>query len=405
MESINKVLHLQYTALICFFLFLVVESHVWNLIGWKFIFIQRYYVFISFVFFAFFFLNILYVVKLKRHFKYCVFFLGLWPMLSLFLSRFWGGVLVEEINRTFKYIPLVFLYFVFAKFKINEKTIVASLITFGVITCIIQIVEQFFPEMAVFGSFDLDDENYGYALGNMRNNLYRFRVGSSAVQLFCLFFFWQKLREKFSLLVFVMLLLFSVSIYLYLTRQIILAVFATLILSFLIEKKIHFSVIIVFLAGVVGLYYYWDVLFGEFIRDYDESGHYTTDIRIECGKFVLQKIFDNQIAMIVGHGHLPVEWNVWYNMGYFLSDIGFIGESFYYGILWAVAYFYMVFNILVTYKNKIPLYVRLFVLCVTFSSIMIFPYHTEMGLIIWACVLYICSLHTNRILKIKYGLS
>ena len=403
--NVNTGPRLQYMALLMLSLFLVIESHVWNLIGWKFVFLQRYYVFISFFFLVFFFVNILYVSRINRHFKYSVIFLGLWPMLSVFLSRFWGGVPLEEINRTLKFIPLVFLFFVFAKYKINEKTIVTSMVTFGVATASIQIIEQIFPEMAIFGSFDLEDDNYGFAIGNMRNNLYRFRVGSSAVQLFCLFFFWQKVRERFTPLSFAMLLLFSISVYLYLTRQIILAALATIAISFLIKKKIHFSVILLFLLGIAGLYIYWDALFGDFIRDYDESGHYTTDIRIECAQFVIKKIFDNPIAMIVGHGHLPVEWKNWYNMGYFLSDIGFIGESFYYGIPWAIAYFYMVIRILVVYKKRIPLYIKLYVLCVTISSMMIFPYHAEMGLIVWSCVLYICSLHTNLILKLKYGFS
>ena len=200
--------------------------------------------------------------------------------------------------------------------------------------------------------------------------------------------------------------MFSISIYFYLTRQILITIIATLGITFLLDKKKHWSIIFLFIFATVILYFYWENLFGFFVKDYEETQHYTTDIRIECAEFVIPKILDNPLVAIVGHGHLPIERNSWYDMGYHLSDIGFIGESFYYGIVWVVGYFFVVYGIVMKHRKEIPLYIRLYVICTALPSFMIFPYHNEMGILTWACVLYICSLNiqSSKKKRIKYVL-
>ena len=83
-------------------------------------------------------------------------------------------------------------------------------------------------------------------------------------------------------------------------------------------------------------------------------------------------------------------------MLYYPSDIGFFGESIYYGCFWAIAYFYVAFRIVVTYRNRIPLYIRLYVICSGFISIFIFPYRDRIEMYNWMCVVYIASLYIDR---------
>ena len=76
-----------------------------------------------------------------------------------------------------------------------------------------------------------------------------------------------------------------------------------------------------------------------------------------------------------------------------VTDIGIIGQWFIYGLIWIILYVFMVFNIVIRYRKKIPLYIRLFVIGTFINSAWIFPYRREYEFFIWTVVLYISSIY------------
>ena len=51
---------------------------------------------------------------------------------------------------------------------------------------------------------------------------------------------------------------------------------------------------------------------------------------------------------------------------------------------------------LIKYKNKTPMYLKLFVLATFLDSFMIFVYAYEFGMLVWTTVLYLLSININR---------
>lgn len=250
----------------------------------------------------------------------------------------------------------------------------------------------------VFGLIDGDfDETF------QRNGILRFYIGSYFIAIFCIYFYWSKLQGKLSCLKIVLFIVFMISMYLYMTRQIMLATLVTIGISICMmnKKKVKlYAVISVVILGFL-LYQYYDVLFGELVNSYKQD-QFTTDIRWKCMNFTTSQFLNNPSMMIFGFGHIAAEKS-WASKGYYMSDIGILGETFYYGIGWAILYVYILYKYVWKYGKIIPLYIRLFFIGTFINSIFIFPYRNNSEAFIWVCALYVGGLYIRKkkICKIK----
>ena len=140
----------------------------------------------------------------------------------------------------------------------------------------IQIIQQFTYPIVVCGTFD---ENEMLRKGlledvEIRNGLYRFRLNTNGIfTMIILFYVWGRMKTKMMIKYFIVFIILLASIYLSLTRQLIVTSLVTLILfSFCgkgIKTKIASFLFLFFLSIV--LWIYFEQLFGEFIETTSSS--------------------------------------------------------------------------------------------------------------------------------------
>lgn len=101
------------------------------------------------------------------------------------------------------------------------NVVINSLTTVAITIFFIQVVQQFLPNMAVFGVYE---EELGKSeVAEIRNGLYRYRLSCQCVTFFCLYYYWQQTLEKYTLKSAILSVILMASIYLTLTRQLIVA--------------------------------------------------------------------------------------------------------------------------------------------------------------------------------------
>ena len=307
-----------------------------------------------------------------------------------------GNSLYDELVNSFSWTYIIGIFWILKKYKVTERTIIITLTIFAIATCVIQIYEQINPELAIFGVIDPTADNYMGEIADMRNDLYRLKVGSAFIQIFCFFYYWDRVISKKQYVYLIIVFLLAASIYLYLTRQLIIAVSATCLLSLILQntnssKRVAFILLLFFGYALINNY---EVLFGSLVSDYSDNT-YTTDIRWECMSNTLSWQFDNLLSFIIGAGHPIYLLERWYTKGYDMSDIGFIGAGFYYGLIWVVAYFKFVVTLLRKHRKQLPNYIILYFISTAIMSLFIFPYTNAPGIFVWTCTIYIVNLYVN----------
>jgi hypothetical protein len=281
---------------------------------------------------------------------------------------------------------------------ITESELVNTLICISMITLILQVFQNLFPEAAMFGTYQEDVyNNYGeLQIASERNGILSFRIATNRASIVCLFFFWCRLLRNFTFKDFLFFLCFSVSIYLNMTRQVLGVIAFVLLYSYAKQlgsghtiQKITFGFVSIFL-----LYYFWDDLFGNLIGMLKDDT-YTIDIRGIALPYIFNESSDNIIQFLFGHGGLTERENIWEQSGIYISDVGFVGELFRYGLVWILMYFGF---IIYSFKKRrvTPHYINLFLLATFLDCIFIFPYRNVQEIFVWVICLYIMSLHLRK---------
>lgn len=383
------------TVTLCMVALVIFLGNGLNLIGWGYIVQLRYYLLMAGVCWALY--GLFFIQYRNRHitFKYYSLFLTLWPFGILLTSSLLGGIITEELTRVQVWVYVSTFFMLFYHFKFTEKRLMWIIVIVAIITAIIQILQQVDPLFAIFGGSA--DDTGEVVITAERNGMARFFVGSYQVQMLAMCFCWYKMLKTFKPIWFLLSALMLVSIYLYLTKQILITTLFTLALSFFLVKGrwvriLSYSLLII--CGI-SLAIFWEDLFGDMIRD-SKDDNFSHAIRFEFIGYIIEYNFANPVKAIFGHGTTIPFFEELRHMLYHPSDIGFFGESIYYGWPWALAYFYIAFRILVTYRAHVPIYIRLYVLCSGFISIFIFPYRDRIEMYNWMCVVYIASLYIDK---------
>lgn len=312
------------------------------------------------------------------------------------------GIMTEV--ETIKQLPLFLIFFLCYSFGLSERQLVRPITIVGFIILAIQVLQIIFPDSAVFGVFNEGDYARGATdVAEERNGIFRFRLESYMITLFCLFYYWHGLLSRRNLKYLVYFLLFAISLYFNLSRNLVFTALITLALSFLMihskkpsaenkrKSKLNARHIALFLTFVAVFVVLLKTVFTDFIADTqsDVSG---SSIRFFAFAYYGLAILDSPLTLLFGNGH-PTETDSWdqANMGLFPSDVGFVGECYYYGLIWIAIYFVTIYLLLFRHRKKLPLYIKLFLIDTALMSILIFPYRSGYEYMIWGIVLYIAS--------------
>lgn len=187
-----------------------------------------------------------------------------------------------------------------------------------------------------------------------------------------------------------------------LTRQIIAACLIVIFCSFLIGKKVKITTIILIIFLLVGLYYSYDFLFSSFTAQTKEENT-ENNIRLLAATYYWNESIRTPWTFLFGYG-LPATKGIYLDYilqirnlyKFYTTDVGFVGQIYERGILYVIACYILMYRLFVQLKNKIPEYIRLFVLFTGIMSPLIFPYIETTQFIIWGMLLYICDFHINN---------
>lgn len=287
----------------------------------------------------------------------------------------------------------ILYYFLLHYYRIKEITIIRILTILSLFILVIQCVQQYSYPIAFWGTQQSPNSN---ELIEIRNGLFRFRISSYFFAMLTAFFYWQDTLRKVRVSTAIMFALSLMSVYLFLTRQIIATTLVAIFVSiFLIKgnKLKLFTILLLIIFGFI-LYNYSELFFEEFINTSKNEAN-DDNIRVYSAVFFLQKIKANPISFAFGNG-IPALCEKWgMNNGYWITDVGFIGECFIYGVFYIIVYFITLWK-LYGYRKQIPLYIKMYIIATFLISFMIFPYRTRVEFMLWAMALYICDLHINK---------
>lgn len=319
-------------------------------------------------------------------------------IIGMLLSIIFGESSIAQDVNIIKQIPLFLVFYILYAYKISTQKLLRIVTTLGIVIFIIQIIQIAFPDLAIFGIYSDDDiiENNTFDKAEIRNGIFRYRYESYFISILCFFYYWSKMLNHFSLKNIASVLLFALSICLYMTRNIMLSTFAVAVLSLCFNHKatksrnhiLRLSIIFITLLIIL---FQSQTIFSDLIEQ-TQTDLDTDNIRLASFVFYWEKICTSTHSFLFGYGH-PLELQTWQeDMHLYPSDIGFIGEWFHYGICWIIIYFTTIFILLIKYRKQIPFFIKIYIWEVAIMSILIFPYRFGYEYVIWAIVLYIASI-------------
>ena len=314
------------------------------------------------------------------HFQKTVLLLAFYPFLSVIYSFIeYGQPIMDGIRGTIPWL-LWLSYFFFHHVKISEGSFLKAILYIAFFIASVQIIQQFTYPDILFNVPVEDESNPDDELVSSRNGIWRFRLGDVGYfAALVLFYVWEKVRQRFSGIVFIILSLMTISLYLTLTRQIIFSTIVTIIASFyLARERLRKWRTILIIALLAIIYLNYETLFAELGKMTEEETN-EDYIRILSGQYFFTETFSSVQAAILGHGvavsgaFSVMVKNLQENWHFYASDVGFIGQMWKFGVPYVIICFYLLFSLFFTWRHYIPTYIRLFVLFTTIMSIMIFP--------------------------------
>lgn len=343
----------------------------------------------------------------QYNFKGPVLCLMLLPFISMLNTNvLYGQTFIDSFKALIDNFVWVF-YFILHKYKIKESTVIKIFLITALFIVALQIIQQFTYPNAMFGvaSQDQQIERKMLEAAEQRNGLWRFRImGANAFAAIVLFAFMTFVRKKMNSRLLIVALLMLVCIYLTLTRQLMASCLLTVFLSFFLGKKNKGMVVSLIIGAILFaiLYSYADVLFGGLAEQTKDDAN-EDNIRLASAAYFWSESISSPFVFLFGHG-LPgqtgpfrlLQYKLNMVFGFYTSDVGFIGMTYQYGAIYVIACYVILYKVFFSYKKKVPLYVRLFVIYTTVTSIMMFPFFGRLEYLYWSMIFYICDLHINK---------
>lgn len=329
--------------------------------------------------------------------KYVIGFVFI-PMLSFIPCFFEHGQSFMESFRVYLPYMILFLYFYMHKEKISVKTLINILTIYAVVRTSIVIVEQFtYPNYLFAFRPETYDENGILKPIEVRSGIYRYYISDTYFSQFLIFYYFQKMTEKYRLRYLVFFVFGLVGLYLDQTRQfMVTTVLALVIISLLSSnfkhKKLAISLII--FSGIVILNFS-DILFGSLMSKTSDElnednirylSYYTYFSSYWGGP--LSYIFGNGMAGNSAYGiemqKLTLDYGLW------RADVGIVGFLNQYGYV-SVLYF-LLFYILYLRKNwkYIDVHLQMFFLASLLNlPLVVFFVNNANWYVFWAFMMYL----------------
>lgn len=391
------------------FAFIIVVTNCFAYKNWN----VKTYIFLPF--YAIFILVILlHQKKMKakqneRNFSNLVIAMMVVPFLC-FISYFYNGDM-EWTSHPTTFISMcgsltLLLYFFLHALRVNERTIIFVIFTAAFCILFLQVFQQLSPSHAMFGVKSGYSEGLAETLSvtdlvEVRNGLYRYRISGILFTIMAMCYAWQQVLKKRSFKNVVFFLAFAASMYLFLTRQYMIASVGMCVFSvFLVGKssfasKLKFLIPIALLLFV--LYMFSDALFGSLLEDTQkQTDNAEDDIRALAFAYYWNEIITNNLTMFFGAGgnSSSAAYASQYNM--YWVDIGLVGQWFAWGIGAILTYVVFLYKLFFKRNYDVAPWVRLVAFVSFITCFLIYPFPSPVQFMAWSMALYVVDLHINH---------
>lgn len=289
-----------------------------------------------------------------------------------------------------------FFYFLLHYLAPNPKYIEKALVTYGIIYCILYIIQTLvYPTLVTEARVFFD-----------RGTLRIFMPGGM-IMLFAYFIAFDKIFEKFSWHYLIFLILSLIVAFLLGTRQILVSLILLSLANIFINKKIksRITLLIVFF-GVIALTAF---LMRETIEEMialtykhkDEKDGY---IRVRAAEYFLTEFPENKAVYIFGNGE-PTERSSYgvsmakisNTFGFYLSDIGLIAIYFKYGIFFSIICLILIFNALFKKLHSQIMYIKYYFVMVLIMLVTSqLPFEISEGIVVVSFIFYFIDFYLNH---------
>lgn len=327
------------------------------------------------------------------------------PFLSILSCWLENGQTINE--SLYVYIPFFFIlvYTILSKYRIQEYEIVKYLTLFAVVRTGILIVEQFTYPHYWFAyrpeGYAPDGHFYGIEI---RSGIMRFYIMDTYMSMFLVFYYFQKLFEKFKWTFLFLFLYGLLGIYLDQQRQYIFSTILSLFIVSFFNSNVKYKITIVtfVILSIILLNIFGDTVFGEIISSTKEDTN-SDNIRLMTYTIYGMNFWGGPLSYLFGNG-FPAHTgeysqavNALKSMGYTQTDIGIVGLFSYYGfsMLFFFIYFYYY-----TFRKKwkyLDNHIRMFIIAsvINLPLFTMFSCHLD-SYPFWGIMLYLADLSIIR---------
>lgn len=300
-----------------------------------------------------------------QFFKHEVGLLAILPLISAFSSYYYRGQPIFVGLLVARDSLFWLLYYYLHKYNYSSKSVVKIILIVATISAFIFILQQiFYPTLYLFNSLQ------SYNDVEIRQGLYRFRLFPLAPYMYFAFYYslWKYTNTK-RLNTLGWTALYTIGIYLTLTRQVYFCIFVpVLFYQFFTKNNFSFKILLSVISGFLLLYIIYsniNLIGGDFVAMTREQLN-ENDIRSLSYTFYGLEYWVDNLNMLFGNGAAS-----WGNSAYgneiqaieedkrlYRSDIGIVGLFSMYGIAYVIAVLLLYRKFFKCYKH-VPVYLRL----------------------------------------------
>ena len=327
------------------------------------------------------------------------------PFISIFNSwSIYSQSIYDGLTATLSSLVWI-VYFLLPRYKLSETTILKIFLFVAIFIVAVQVLQQFTYPNVLFGVSRAENLDAAHSeLAEQRNGLWRFRMHQNAYYTApILFAAWTWLQKKANNKLLLLTVVLLASVYLTLTRQVMVAcIFAIFLSFFLGKKRFNKGAFFLGIALIIGLYFAYDALFSA-LTEQTKADTTEDNIRILAASYFWDESIKNPFVFLFGHGEFSSDsyygqmltqlQNVF---GFYTVDVGFIGQIYVNGIIYVLVCYALMYRVFFKLKNIVPTYIRMFVVFVGVMSPMIFPMTSASTYLVWVLLLYVCDLYINK---------
>jgi len=286
---------------------------------------------------------------IKKHFTIPIILIFISVLISMFGSYIYQNQSFPLTAYAQRAIYFYLIYFLLHLMRIDSKFIIRLIVSFALIYIVIYFLQYIlYPIQLTTTKMFIDR-------GTLRIFL------SGAGYLVIAYFIWLYMAFRNFRPIYVLILLVTMGIFVLMGTRQVLASMLLLTILFIFQSRVVKSKILIFtLIGLslIPIYFlFQDIILAMFEVTYRQSQHIEGGIRFEAARFFLTDFFPSALAYFTGNGAAGPSiyglrlFRYSTELGYYLSDIGLIGEYVKYGMLYVIGVIIILFKV---FKSSLP---------------------------------------------------